>query len=212
MAIQYKTIFIDWDGTLSHSRFWDRWIGTDKYNSIQKALFVDGRDYIRLWMTGFMSYGQVLDYVESKTGIPYDELKEELEYSARHMKFIDDEVMSLVQELRSNGSKVIIATDNMDTFRLWSSPELELDMLFDGILTSDTRGALKSESYDNGTSRFFSHYLTQNGIRQGESVLIDNSLDAKSVESFGINFLHVNEIDSLNKHLKDLLRYNEVSN
>ena len=206
MTTQYKTIFIDWDGTLSNSRFWDRWIGTDKYDLIQKALFVDGLEYIRLWMTGFMPYGQVLKYVESKTAKPYDELKEELEYSSRHMKFIDDEVTSLVQELRSNGVKVVIATDNMDTFRLWSSPELELDMLFDGILTSDTRGALKSESYDDGTSKFFSHYLIQNGIREGESVLIDDSLDTRVVEDFGIDFLHVNETASLTEHLKGLLR------
>lgn len=206
MATQYKTIFIDWDGTLSNSRFWDRWIGTDKYNAIQKALFIDGLEYTHLWMTGFMSYDQVLNYVESKTGIPYDELKQELEYSARHMKFVDDEVVSLVQELRSHGARVVIATDNMDTFRLWTSPELKLEMLFDGILTSDTRAALKSEVNDDGTSKFFSHYLTQNSIARSESVLIDNSLDTKIVESFGIEFLHVNEASPLTRHLEDLLQ------
>lgn len=205
MTKQYKVVFIDWDGTLSNSRFWERWTGTDKYRLIQQALFVDGLEYIRLWMTGFLTHSKVLRYVESKTGISYEELAGELEYSARHMKFIDNEVTSLIHQLRSNGVKVVIATDNMDTFRLWSVPELGLEVLFDGILTSDMRGALKSESFDDGTSKFFAQYVTQNGIQPGQSVLIDNSLDIKVVEKFGIDFLHVNEAAPLTKHLRKLL-------
>ena len=206
MTKHYKVVFIDWDGTLSRSRFWDRWIGTDKYDHIQKALFTDGLEYIRLWMTGLMTYGQVLQYVELVTQIPYEELAAELEYSARHMKFIDNDAINLIQALRSSGVKVVIATDNMDTFRLWTVPELGLDHLFDGILTSDTNGALKSQSYDDGTSTFFTQYLSQNGIQPGESVLIDDSLDTNVVEGFGINFLHVNETSSLTEHLETLLK------
>ena len=206
MAKSYKTIFVDWDGTLSNSRFWDRWIGTDRHGQIQKTLFTDRLEYVHLWMTGFMTYGQVLQYIESSTDIPYDALQQELEYSARNMKVIDDEVQSLIQKLQHKGAKVIIATDNMDTFRLWSVPQLGLETVFDGILTSDVQGALKSERYNNGTSKFFSHYLTQNNLHPGESVLIDNSLDTKIVESFGIDFLHVNKRNSLTNHLKGLLK------
>lgn len=205
MAKSYKVVFVDWDGTLSNSKFWDRWTGTDKYSRIQKALFVDGREYTHLWMKGLMTYSQVLTYVESKTGIPYKELADELEYSARNMEFIDNKAARLIHALRNKGVKVVIATDNMDTFRLWSVPGLALETLFDGILTSDTAGALKSESHDNGTSTFFFHYLAQNNIQPGESVLIDNSRDVKVVERFGIDFLHVNETTSLTQHLQDLL-------
>ena len=206
MTKPYKVIFIDWDGTLSNSRFWDRWIGTDRYNRIQKALFVDGREHIRLWMTGLVSYGQVLRYVESSTGVLYQELVSELEYSAKHMKFIDDESIGLIQKLRGSGTKVVIATDNMDTFRVWSAPALELESSFDGILTSDTCGALKTEMHGNGTSKFFSHFMAQNSIHPGESVLIDNSIDTEIVEDFGIDFLHVNETASLTDHLRHLFK------
>lgn len=205
MAKQYKVIFIDWDGTLSNSRFWQRWIGTSEYDRIQQVLFGEDTEHTRLWMTGFMTYNQVLRHVESNTGIAYEELASELEYSARHMKYIDGTTIDLIQKLRKNGIKVVIATDNMETFRLWTVPELKLENLFDGILTSDTRGALKTEYSDNGTSKFFSHYLTQSDIHAGESVLIDNSLDIKIVENFGIDFLHVNESTSLVDHLKRLL-------
>lgn len=206
MTKQYKVVFIDWDGTLSNSRFWERWIGTDKYDLIQKELFVDGIEYIRLWMTGLLTYSKVLRFVESKTGIAYDELAGELEYSARHMKFIDNEVTNLTHKLRGNGVKLVLATDNMDTFRLWSVPALGLETLFDEVLTSDTRGSLKSEIYSDGTSKFFSQYLTQNNVQSGESVLIDNSLDIRVVENFGIDFLHVNETTSLAQHLRTLLK------
>ena len=206
MKQQYKVIFIDWDGTLSNSRFWERWLGTDKYDLIQKELFVDGIEYIRLWMTGLLTYSKVLRFVESKTGIAYDELASELEYSARHMKFIDNEVTNLIHKLRGNGVKLVLATDNMDTFRLWSVPALGLETLFDEVLTSDTRGSLKSEIYSDGTSKFFSQYLTRNNVQSGESVLIDNSLDIRVVENFGIDFLHVDETTSLAEHLRTLLK------
>ncbi|HMR72796.1 MAG TPA: hypothetical protein PKD68_02200 [Candidatus Saccharibacteria bacterium] len=201
---QYKAIFIDWDGTLSNSRFWHRWIGTDEYELIQRVLFTDGREHLRLWMTGLISYVQVLEYVTSRTGIAYKDLARELRYSAEHMSFIDHEIPGLIRELRRKGVKVVVATDNMDVFRLWTVPALGLEDLFDGILVSDSRGAVKVEVYDDGTSKFFHHYLSQNRISPGQSVLIDNSFDAKKVNEFGIDFLHVNNETSLVSHLQNL--------
>ena len=38
-----KVIFIDWDGTLSKSRFWEHWQTDDSknYNKIQQVLFIE---------------------------------------------------------------------------------------------------------------------------------------------------------------------------
>lgn len=202
---RYQVIFIDWDGTLSNSRFWHRWAGTERYELIQQVLFTEARDLLNDWMTGMVSSATVLKYVEDRTGIIYDELHKELQYSSEHMEFIDQRVIRLINELRNEGMKVVIATDNMDTFRRWTVPSLQLEHLVDGILVSDTQGALKSQVHPDGTSKFFHHYLSQNGFKSQDSVLIDNSLDAKVVKKFGMNFLHVNESSSLCDHLEKIL-------
>lgn len=206
--MNYKAIFVDWDGTLSNSRFWDRWIGTERYQLIQRELFINinARDMLNNWMCGWTPYDSVLKYLEEKTSIPYKELEDELRYSAEHMEYIDPKVTDLIFRLREKNIKVVVATDNMDTFKHWTIPALGLDSSFDGVLVSDSRGALKSHIYPDGTSMFFSHYLSQNMIKPEETVLIDNSEDAKIVETFGMNFLHVSEELPLSAHLDSLLR------
>ena len=206
----YNTIFIDWDGTLSKSRFWDRWKQDaklySKYALIQKFLFNsdDGKFIIRKWMRGGLSSVKVLQYLEGVTGIPYTELESELRYSSENMTFIDNTVIEKIQTLRAAGIKVVIATDNMDTFEHITVPSLRLTELFDGILVSSNRGALKNEVI-NGTNRFFDLYLHQKSLKEHDSVLIDDSIDTKVVESLGIDFLHVNASYDLSRHLDNIL-------
>lgn len=203
--MKHKILFIDWDGTLSNSRFWERWSlsseNIPKYELIQKVLFHDAQNLLHDWMCGWVPMVTVVEYVSRSTGIPYEELLDELRYSCENMKFIDVDVIDHVQKIRQKGMKVLIATDNMDTFRHWTMPALKINDYFDGTLISDTRGALKVQSHADGTSMFFNHFFTQNNIKPQESVLIDNSLNNKSVEKFGMNFLHVNEETPLTKHL-----------
>jgi FMN phosphatase YigB (HAD superfamily) len=200
-----KAIFIDWDGTLSNSLFWERWskdpIYQSKYASIQKVLFRDSQDLLYDWMRGFRSTAFVVSYVSDTANIPYDDLINELRYSCENMEFIDRAAIDMIQSVREKGTKVIIATDNMDAFRHWTMPSMQIDGLFDGVLISDTIGALKAEMYSDGTSLFFHHYLSQNNIKPHETVLIDNSLGNKVVEKFGMNFLHVNPENTLTRHL-----------
>lgn len=203
--MQYKVLFVDWDGTLCNSRFWDRWRGTDKYNVIQQVLFEDRKDLLYAWMIGSIPYASVIKYVEEQTGIPYDALKAELIFSASTMEFIDPEISKYVLALRKKGIKVVIATDNMDTFREYTIPSLHLYELFDEILVSDTIGALKTEFYEDGRSKFFDEYLHEHGLSKHEALLIDNSLDVKVVENVGIDFAYVHEDMSLANHLRRLL-------
>lgn len=210
--MQYKVLFIDWDGTLSNSRFWSRWRddpdNSNKYDLIQKVLFTsnEGRHILNDWMRGLRTYSNVLNYISNATAIPYDNLASELRYSAENMKFIDVNSVAIIQALRDAGMRVVIATDNMDTFNDWTVPALGLELMFDGILVSDARGALKTDSYDDRTSVFFGHYLSQNTIRPEETVLIDDNLDKRAVEQFGMNFLHANRIRPLVAHLDVILK------
>lgn len=206
----YKTIFIDWDGTLSKSRFWDRWNHDPeqypRYTLIQDVLFNndEGKLLILDWMRGLRSSANILQYLEDTTGIPYKELESELRYSSDNMTFINCSVIDKIQKIRAKGIKVVIATDNMDTFEHVTVPSLRLDELFDGVIISSNRGALKNEIIDN-TSQFFNLYIQQNGLQLHDSVLIDDNLDTKVVETLGIDFLHVNSRDDLSGHLDDLL-------
>lgn len=210
--MKYKVLFIDWDGTLSNSRFWERWKNdpkdSPKYHLLQKVLFEskDGEALLIEWMVGQKSHKDILSFVSKATNIDFEELAEELRYSAENMKFIDKDIPVLIQQLREKGVKVLIATDNMDTFGHWTVPALELELLFDGILASDKRGALKSDISPNGFSKFFGDYLSEQSIGPNEAALIDNSMDNTSVERFGITFLHVNESQTATDHMRNILR------
>lgn len=212
--MKYKTIFIDWHGTLSNSRFWDRWANDPSKQNLHKlaqhALFEseEGILVAKDWMRGLRSVDDVVQYLHETTGIAVADMKDELRYTSENMVFINPDVIQRIEVLRSKGVKVVIASDNMDTFRLWTIPALGLDGMFDGILTSDTQGALKSEVATDGFSQFFSHYLRQHNLRPGEAVLIDDNEGLQSIKSLGIDFLHVNETASLVHHLDDLLEYN----
>jgi FMN phosphatase YigB (HAD superfamily) len=203
-----KVLFIDWDGTLSNSRFWERWGITAseqaKYQLIQRVLFQNAQDLLHDWMCGFRSTAFVVRYVAESTGIAYDELFNELRYSCENMKFIDGSDIEAIRKIRAKGTKVLVATDNMDTFRHWTVPALKIHDKFDGVLISDTRGAMKAHLQTDGTSMFFNHYLSQNNINPGDTVLIDDSVNNKVVESFGMNFLHVNSTTPLSRHLSQL--------
>jgi FMN phosphatase YigB (HAD superfamily) len=210
--MKYKTIFIDWHGTLSNSRFWDRWAKDVNKQHLHKraqhALFEDTEGLLILkdWMRGLRSVDNVISYLHDVTGIPATDLEDELRYTAENMAFINPDVVDRIETLRSKGVKVIIASDNMDTFRLWTIPALGLEDLFDGILTSERQGSLKSEVGEDGSSPFFSLYLQQNNLQPGEAVLIDDNQELKLVESLGIDFLHVNAAADLVDHLDDLIR------
>lgn len=209
--MQYKVVFIDWDGTLSKSRFWGRWKddprSRSKYDLLQDILFTseEGKVLLADWMIGAKSYSDIVDYTSGVTGIPYGDLEQELQYSAKNMQFIDKDVLRLIQQLRAGGVKVVIATDNMDTFSKWTVPAMELTSLFDDILTSNAIGAIKTHRSPENTSLFFSDYLSRHGIERHQSVLIDDNVSTKVVEQWGIDFLHVSETMPLTAHLQHIL-------
>jgi FMN phosphatase YigB (HAD superfamily) len=206
--MNYEAIFIDWDGTLSDSRFWERWKDdpgySDKYDKIQSALFQSaiGKLMLTDWMTGDRDYRDILTYLTKFAGMNYEELESELHYGAENMKLIDEGVLSKIQHLRDTGKQVVIATDNMDVFSKWTVPALKLNDYFDDILNSSSIRVLKSEiSPKYSRSMFFHRYLTDMNIAPKDTVLIDNSLDAKQLEASGINFLHVTDDQPLSHHL-----------
>lgn len=186
-----ETIFIDWDGTLSKSRFWEQWRDDTNcsryYQTISDKLFSDDKPTIDAWMRGELSAEDVCEKLTKVIDLSKDEILEALRVSCESMVVVDS-ALDKVQHLRQLGKKVIIATDNMDTFSRWTVPALRLDRQFDDIINSASIGSFKKDKTDDGSSLFFRGYLND-----GKYTLIDDSPNADVVEDFGITWLPVDE-------------------
>lgn len=197
----YDTVFIDWDGTLSKSRFWQQWQNDTQYaalyQTITAELFSDNKDVSRSWMRGELSSEDICHQLASTSDVSNDVILGALRHSCESM-IVADGALDKVEELRSLGVKVILATDNMDTFSRWTIPALSLGKKFDGILNSADMGFFKKEKDDTGGSLFFKDYLSTDGL----CALIDDSPDNAVVEDFGIKWLAIGD-----RNIMDWLDY-----
>ena len=144
----YKAIFFDWNKTLSNSLFWEQ-LGDFNHErhewneNISTYLFRDNKNLISDWMRGEIADKEIVNRISLQFGYSSDVLLEDLIDSCRNMKLVSDEVITLVQRLRQKGIRCVIATDNMDTFRKYTVPALELEKYFDDILVSSDSGVFK---------------------------------------------------------------------
>ena len=204
---QYKTIFLDWDGTLCSSRFWGEWSkGENKniYNKIQEDFFAKQGDFLIQWMKGGESAETCVSLLAKITGQPSDVLFDGLRRSCEGMELISGRLPGQIKMLRAKGVRVVIATNNMDTFLRWTVPGMVLGNLVDDILDSYSLKALKREVSQSGRSPFFSDYLTANSLLPGEALLIDDNAKNKVVEKFGICFEQITQNKSLTQILGSL--------
>ena len=114
-------------------------------------------------------------------------------------------VMELIQALRATGIRVVIATNNMDTFHRWTSPHLQLSEQFDEILDSWQLGFLKADATQHGQSAFFGPYLNRHGISPMDCLLVDDTPTNVAVEQFGINPIIIKRGQDITPILKSLL-------
>jgi FMN phosphatase YigB (HAD superfamily) len=173
-----KIIFIDWNKTLSHSLFWERLRDTDSltYDKIEKWLFIENRSIINSWMKGDVGSKEVIRSMSKDINKPYDFLWDEFVISCRHMEWSIDGLETYIRKIRRNGTKVVIATDNMDSFLEYTIPGMKLNELFDDWLVSSEIGHLKDEEELQGIS-FFDDYLNKHNVTYKDVVLLDDSED-----------------------------------
>lgn len=190
-----KVIFIDWYQTLSTSLFWtdhpSALLTSQEFRNVTQFLFSEP-NLVNLWMKGLTNAEQVVSTVAAVTKINVRSILLELEYSCKAMGLYDPTIPVVIQALRKQGIRVIVATDNMDTFERWTVPALKLTSMFDGVITSVSQGACKSEIQD-GYSPFFGHYLGQNSIAGGEAILIDDEPIQAVTAALDIEFRLVRE-------------------
>ncbi len=203
-----EIVFLDWDGTLSYGRFWGHWQGDDNlgsaYDLIQRRFFGKSGHAIEDWMTGKLSAEDIAVRLATELDCGSDYILSELQKSCENMKLIDG-VADRVDKLKELGVKVVIATDNMDTFDRWTKVAQNLEDRFDGTINSANTGVFKKEVDDFGRSPFFDDTLRRFRVTPEKTVLVDDSVNNQIVRSFGMRFRHVG-VKTITEHLDEIIR------
>ncbi|MFH1254520.1 MAG: hypothetical protein V1646_03755 [bacterium] len=196
-----KIIFIDWDGTLSSSKFWEERIKTDNnFAQIVKDFFALDKELISDWMNGRKTSEEINKIINQRSGLDENELWQIFITSCQRME-IEPEALNLIQTIRTKHT-VILATDNMDCFTRFTVPALKLNEKFDLIINSADIGYQKKDT--NG-KLFIDCTKKFNILNMSDAYLIDDS--AKTCELFkqlGGNSLKVNNIGDTITYLKML--------
>lgn len=163
-----KTLFIDFDGTLCHDKFW-RSFDSGSLTKLEHRLFLSNIALVKDWMIGTYSSEQINKKLAEELHIDYQTLWDVFVKDCQTMK-IENRVLEKIDELR-NSYKVVLITDNMDCFDRFTVPALGLNKYFDLIINSFNECILKSEN--NG--QLFLDVMRRVNSIPSESVLLDNS-------------------------------------
>ena len=161
-------LFIDFDGTLCHDKFW-RSLDSGLQAKIQARLFVSGNGIVTDWMIGKYSSEEINTILADELGVEYDVLWPAFVRDCKTM-FIEGGALRKIGELRDRYTTVLM-TDNMDSFDRFTIPALKLDTYFDRIVNSFSQRILKDE--DNGKS--FRNIIAESTVPISEHILMDNS-------------------------------------
>lgn len=209
MKSEPKVIFFDWNKTLSNSLFWSH-MSPDKQHKYSEyhgklitSLFVENKHLINPWMRGEHTTQEVMQMLSPLVGLPAEILEEELAVSCRNQAFVDESIPELINALKAKGIKVVIATDNMDTFRKHTVPSMDLELLFDDLLISCELGLLKGD-HDEKSIPFFDEYLEKYNWKYSDSVLLDDCIDKTGVyDNLGLQIRQITSPEVFVEILKE---------
>ena len=202
-----KILFLDWHKTLSNSLFFEQLNNQNHPHhtykqAIEKSLFVTRKYILKDWMEGVVNSEEVMDLVAKDTGISSKILLSDLADSCASMKFCNPEIPNIIKKIRSQGTRVVIATDNMDSFRRFTVPGMKLEELFDDFLISSELGCMKRLLAEK-TLVFFDDYLKNHATPISKTILMDDSIEENFLKS-GLPTFEVKNSDSfiteLNKY------------
>jgi FMN phosphatase YigB (HAD superfamily) len=182
--------------------FWGQWADPDHVRHSYDAklaqwLFKENRFITNDWMRGKFSSEDISTRLGKALGVDPHIILNDLEESCRKMTFNDSRFLKIISNIRNKGIRVVIATDNMDTFRRYTLPGLKLDRYFDDFLISCEVGSLK-EDFRKGNSDFFANYLKCHNIEFKDTVLIDDAADPEEYQcSLGLPVIKISTAASV---------------
>ncbi len=205
-----KVVFLDWNGTLSDSFFWEHMRRSKDedirklYDLWDKALFRKPKEYIQDWMRGNKTMEDVLQEISKETDTQYDCIVKEFVKGCQSMTFVSDELPKIIKGLRNKGYYVVIATNNMDCFTKWTVPSMRLHDLFDDILNSFYLKGLKHD-VRNGKSVFFAEFFSNYDVLPKDCIFLDDSVDRNEyIAGLGIKYVQIEGSEDLLVILKSL--------
>ena len=204
-----RVIFIDWNRTLSFDLFWGhlkdgRHPNHHHLAPIEEWLFVKNRELIYPWMRGDISVEDIIERMSNDTKIPAKIILQELRHSCEIMQYCIVGLEGLVGDIQARGVKVVIATDNMDTFSRFTVPALKIDQLFDAYLNSYDMKHLKDDEEPADRIVFFDDFLAKNNLTYADVVLLDDSPDRSGkYQRLGFERIVIDSPERLRKVLED---------
>lgn len=145
--MKFRTILFDFDGVLSFDRFYTSTLKpehSDVADWINKNIFEDDRELVHKWLRGEISAVQMNKDIADRAGIDLGILNQAFKKSVELMT-LDEDLLALINEIRKQGIKVGLVTDNMDVFSEITIKNHKLNQKFDVVLNSADYGFLKKE-------------------------------------------------------------------
>lgn len=169
-------LFIDFDGTLCHDRFWR---SADKaiQEKIQDFLFSSKNTLASEWMKGSHTSEEINRILSRELNVDFDTLWQIFVHDCETMK-VSHVDLNLVAVLKDR-YYTVLATDNMDCLDRFTVPALRLGNYFDLILNSYNERMFKNDL----DGKFYMSAAKNRGVDVKGCVLVDNS--AKTCELFG---------------------------
>lgn len=196
LSLWDKVIFVDWHGVMSKDPFWESVLALkDKLGSGLRShlsnLFGSDSEVVDGWMRGEVSTSEVVEPTQRYLGERrlQDFLERRIVEDCRTMS-VDVELALVLASLRDR-VLIVLATDNTIEFeRVFRAAKVrsrvppqtrdQIDSTlnqvarnFDDILCSASIGVLKAED----PQAFFGSWLSENSLRFGDSLLIDDRAD-----------------------------------
>lgn len=191
-------IFIDFDGTLCHDRFW-RSLQINDYNSVQHLLFNKDKSIIEKWMVGDSTSEEVNGYIAEHLKRPFEEVWENFVSDCKTMH-VDQAVLQKINKLRAKYT-LILLTVNMDCFSRFTVPELGLENYFDDI--SNSYYTKKTKTHKDG--EIYKELASKHGASLINCYTIDDSISACDIfEKLGGKSYLVTTEANISTHLLKL--------
>lgn len=191
-------LFIDFDGTLCHDRYW-RSLPKDIQEKIQSLIFGEDKTLVDGWMRGKYTAEEINQIVAKETGVPFDKLWEGFVIDCETMN-VSKEVLEKIDNFR-NKYLVLLITTNMDSFSRFTLPALGLGKYFDLIVNSFEEGKLKTDN----EGETFKKYADKLGVNLKNCLLIDDSKRSCAVfQSLGGEAFRVTLEQDISYHLSNL--------
>ncbi len=161
-------LFIDFDGTLCHDKFW-RSLDVDTKEKVQDFLFLHSKNMVNDWMLGKYTSEEINQYISQKLNIDYDYLWSTFVKDCNEMRVEINDLLK-IKELGAKFTTILM-TDNMDCFTRFTAPSLNLEQYFNQIINSFDHKKSKNDHFRE---------LLPADKKEG-NVLIDNSANTCEV-------------------------------